>query len=340
MRRLDADQGFCCPQCKGGLDYDGARYHCPACLRGYPLRFGIPDFRLGEADLEDAGFFAAEAERRSFEELVRLYYRRKRHSEDLIERRVRGVLALAEKGAENLDEIAALSGGRLGPGAGAMLEVGCGAGGSLLAARERFARVVGIDIALDWLVMARRRFAELGLDIPLACAGAEHLPFGSGSFDLILAQDVLEHVSDQDATLREGARALKPGGVFFLSTPNRFSLTPEPHVRVWGVGFLPRGWMERYVRLVKGVPYKQIRLLSARDIRRLLARNGLPDHRVLLPPIPREEARYFSTLQKLEKACYDAGRRTPGLRALLYLIGPFFHILCYVDKDRDAGRSA
>jgi 2-polyprenyl-3-methyl-5-hydroxy-6-metoxy-1,4-benzoquinol methylase len=83
--------------------------------------------------------------------------------------------------------------------------------------------------------------------------------------------DTIEHAANQQAVLSEAARVLKQGGVCFLSTANRFSLGPEPCVRVWGVGFLPRALASRYVAIVKGRPYRHIRLLSASELRRGLS---------------------------------------------------------------------
>jgi SAM-dependent methyltransferase len=68
----------------------------------------------------------------------------------------------------------------------------------------------------------------LGNGVP---PGAEHegirnedlaaLTFADGSFDLILSLDVMEHVPDSDAALRECFRCLRPGGVLLFSAPFR-----------------------------------------------------------------------------------------------------------------------
>jgi SAM-dependent methyltransferase len=335
---------FRCPGCHGSLTKESARYHCGSCATDFPIRFGIPDFRIDRpedaVELEEAARLAEAAGTADDETLIGMMFRGGNHSEELVGRRVRGVLALTEKGEENLAEIASLSLDREPLSQRSALEIGCGAGGSLIAAHAHCREVAGIDIALPWLVIAKARLEKEGLDTPIACAAAENLPFSSGRFDLILAQDVIEHVNDPDATLREGRRVLGEDGILFLSTPNRFSLTPEPHVRLWGVGLLPRRFMQTYVRLANGMSYDHVRPLSFRDIKRLLKRNGLSDHQVLLPPVPRNEAASFSTVQRIQKAIYDVCRRTPGLRSLLYLVGPFFHVLCFMDHRRSPKQSA
>src|SRR3970040_570659 len=72
---------FSCPACGGALTADREAYRCPGCVRIYPIVFGIPDFRLAPdpyisfvEEYEKARVLAEEAERRSFEELVRFYW--------------------------------------------------------------------------------------------------------------------------------------------------------------------------------------------------------------------------------------------------------------------------
>ncbi len=50
-------------------------------------------------------------------------------------------------------------------------------------------------------------------------ADASRLPFRSGHFDLVCAFDVIEHLDDDDAALRECRRVLRPGGALFISVP-------------------------------------------------------------------------------------------------------------------------
>ena len=123
----------------------------------------------------------------------------------------------------------------------------------------------GVDIALRWLLVARKRLDEEGLaHVRLVCGCAERLPFCDRGFAGVVAGDVIEHVGDQAATLAEAHRVLVPGGRLFLASPNRFSLAPEPHVQVWGVGYLPRRWMAPYVRWTRGIDFRAIRTLGLR----------------------------------------------------------------------------
>lgn len=105
-------------------------------------------------------------------------------------------------------------GGRL------VLDAGCGGG---LVARELAAAgaiVVGVDRSLGSLGVARRAVGDRGRFGP-AQGRLERLPFTTGSFDAVVAADVLEHLPDLPAAVAELARVLAPGGSFLFDTINR-----------------------------------------------------------------------------------------------------------------------
>ena len=97
------------------------------------------------------------------------------------------------------------------------------------------------------------------------------------------AVSLLEHASDAAAVVKECARVTKNGGRTFVLTTNRFSIAPEPHVRVWGVGFLPRSWMPAYVKWRRGIAYENKRLLSIFELRRFLKAAAFDSIRFSLP---------------------------------------------------------
>lgn len=106
-----------------------------------------------------------------------------------------------------------------------VLDVGCG--GGLMA--EEMARmgccVTGVDPSGPSLETARSHAIEADLDIDYRHAPGESLPFEDESFDIVYCCDVLEHVNDLDAVIRESARVLVPGGVYIFDTINRTFLS-------------------------------------------------------------------------------------------------------------------
>ena len=112
------------------------------------------------------------------------------------------------------------------------LEVGCGGGGML--ARLTGCRVVGIDPFPDGLEETRRRVPG----VPLVCADGAVLPFADGSFDAVIVQHVVEHISDARTAMGEWHRVLAPNGVLLIVTPNAWFVDPavfadDTHVHIY-----------------------------------------------------------------------------------------------------------
>jgi SAM-dependent methyltransferase len=326
---------FVCPRCKGPLTTEPAAYRCPRCARRYPIVLGIPDFRLFpdpyisiEDDYSKAEALMKRDDSFRFEDLVSRYWAMTPGvPAALVAEYVRGAMEGERRGRAALTTI-------LSADAPArcdrLLDIGCGTAGFLAAAAPEFGWAVGLDIASRWLVVARKRLEEAGVrNVTLVCGCAEHLPFPDGVFDLVAGEDVLDHVKDPQAFLREGARVLAPErGVFYFSTPNRYSLGPDPHVWVWGVGFLPPGLRDRYVRLRRGIPYGPIHPVSYLQMRRLLRGASLGVRRLLFPSLHGVEGRRLTGWQRAQVRVYEIVRTLPVLREGLRLFGPGFQVMC------------
>jgi len=297
---------------------------------------GIADFRIFpdsyieiEDDYKKSKYIFEQAGHLSFEEMVRFYWSITPEAPpDLADRFMRRVFVQKKKWENTLAGFESRFGFHGDTSDKKVLEIGCGTGGFLIPAANRYDTVVGIDIAFRWLVMAKKRLQEEETDVPLLCACAEYLPFQAGQFDLIMAEAVIEHVRNQKDTLKECQRVSKDRGRIYVITANRLSLSPEPHVRVWGVGFLPRKWMNTYVSIIKRIPYKNIRLLSFFEFRRLIRKSGFDSYKFLLSPISDEETQGYSPMEKKQVAIYNLIIQIPLIRMLLYLGGPSFHLVC------------
>ena len=119
------------------------------------------------------------------------------------------------------------------------LDVGCGAG--LLA--EPLARlgatVTAIDAAPELIDIARAHAAGTGLAVDYRAMGVEEL---TGTFDLVTAMEVVEHVADPKAFLASLAARLAPGGLLILSTPNRTAWSRLLTITLAeGFGQIPKG---------------------------------------------------------------------------------------------------
>jgi len=165
-----------------------------------------------------------------------------------------------------LDLIARAAGERIH---GLTLENGCGVGMYVQKLRELGARVVGLEY--DFV---RAREARLHSKLIVNAAG-ESIPLPASTFELILSHEVIEHVADDRAAIREMIRLLKVGGRAVIFCPNR-GYPFETHGIFWRgkyyfgnklfVNYLPRAWRNKLA--------PHVRVYSKRDMQNLF--DGLP----------------------------------------------------------------
>lgn len=102
------------------------------------------------------------------------------------------------------------------PAGGRLLDIGCGSGGLFAAVEDWVAEYWGADIIAYEEFLAAGRFIEAHLD-------QGRLPLPDGCAAMITALEVIEHVENPRALLREMARLVCPGGWVLLSTPHQLS---------------------------------------------------------------------------------------------------------------------
>ncbi len=102
----------------------------------------------------------------------------------------------------------------------AMLDVPCGRGFYLRRYRfvEPRCRIVGTDVDPEIIDLARRSLSDV--DVPLTRSSLTALPFAANSFDAAICSEVLEHLDDDVAGLREVRRILRPGGLVAITVPH------------------------------------------------------------------------------------------------------------------------
>jgi SAM-dependent methyltransferase len=95
-----------------------------------------------------------------------------------------------------------------------ILDVGCGTG-TMLGHLARFGHAQGIDADAEAIRFCRERGVEAVRRVPPGTP----LPFADGTFDLVTALDVVEHIDDDAAAVAQMARVLRPGGLALLTVP-------------------------------------------------------------------------------------------------------------------------
>ncbi len=120
---------------------------------------------------------------------------------------------------------------------GGALDIGCGSGAMLADLSARGHEVFGVDISPFMVRKARTLPLKLGLAEPIMCvADIENLPFVDKSFELVVCAGVIEYLHEDEKSLSEISRVLKPKGTAFISVTN--ALTPfwffETFVKIIG----------------------------------------------------------------------------------------------------------
>lgn len=133
------------------------------------------------------------------------------------------------------DQLARLRAARGGPFARA-LNLGCGEGDHDPMIAAHCGRLDACDVNEADLAYARALNRHLSR-VHYALEDARRLSYPDAAFDLVVSTDVIEHVPDSAAMLREVARVLRPGGAAVITFPSRrFPATYDPLNRLLGRG--------------------------------------------------------------------------------------------------------
>jgi SAM-dependent methyltransferase len=198
---------------------------------------------------------------------------------------------------------------------GCVLDIGCGVGIYLRHLAEHAKYAFGTELDFE------RAKSASELNLAITCSAAENLPFASHAFDLILSHEVLEHVADDRASLKEMARTLHPpnhetntpGGRLILFLPNR-GYPFETHGIYWGgkyhfgnipfVNYLPKVLRDRLA--------PHVRTYTTRDLFYLI--DGLPFrvvHRTIIYGAYDNIIYRWPTIGRILRAFLQALERTP-----------------------------
>lgn len=152
-----------------------------------------------------------------------------------------------------------------------VLEVGCGRGFYLMAMEKICpqANIWGIDLNKKYLAIAKRITSK----VRIITSDATQLPFKDGTFDKVMASEILEHIEDDTKAVTEIYRVLKPGGVAMISVPNKdYPLAWDP--LNWLLERTIKRHMSSHIWWLAGLWADHVRLYSKEEIRERLADGG------------------------------------------------------------------
>lgn len=134
-----------------------------------------------------------------------------------------------------------------------VLDIGCGGGILAEAMAARGARVTGIDLAGEVIGAARHHAVQSGLDIDYRVISSRDMAAeAAGTFDIVVAYEMLEHVDAPQLIVADCAHLVAPGGDVFLSTINRTLAAGALAIggAEYALRLLPRGTHE-YSKFIK-----------------------------------------------------------------------------------------
>lgn len=224
-----------------------------------------------------------------------------------------------------------------------ILDLGCGAGRLVKAGRNKGLDFYGCGMQLeDAFDPADAELRRRGI-IREITENPYRLPFDDGTFDVIISDQVLEHVMDYPSTLRETQRVLKPGGCFLHSFPPR-SMPIEPHVWVpLGTMVRKKWWLRSWAMLGIRNEFQRRRRLSAAEtaadnLRYLTTRTNYLPKRELV----RQFSEYFEDVRFVEHAFLNVSERGRKLMWFPFLPKLYGALRCRVAYGRrpDSGEAS
>jgi SAM-dependent methyltransferase len=105
-----------------------------------------------------------------------------------------------------------------------ILDIGCGAGHGSEMLSKKYKKVYGVDISEDAIKYAKENWSQGNIEFKVG--SALEIPFVDNYFDVVAAFEVFEHLDDWRKFLAEIKRVLKPGGMLYISTPNKDLYSP------------------------------------------------------------------------------------------------------------------
>lgn len=323
---------FVCPLCKRQLVVLENGYNCAACQKKYLLHGGIPDFRVFpdpflsfEEDYERTEIVLAALDKFNFERLLEHYW----SFSDITPAALRPkfIRSATVLGTERARRTLEMLDDKIKTPVKKVLEIGSGSGNFLAVAGGKFEQIIGVDIAMRWLHVSRRRFMDLGLEIPpLVCCCAEFLPFADKSFNLITLSSTLEFIPDQEKSFAESARTLDENGILHINSVNRYSIAKDPYAYLWGIGFLPRRWQPRYVRWRRDASYENIKTLSFRDFI-WMAKKYFADAAFYLPDITTDAQKELAFSLRVQIKVYRFLKSLKPVAFIFKWIGPGWDVI-------------
>ena len=180
------------------------------------------------------------------------------------------------------------------------LEIGSGGGILCEQIAKMGCKTYGIDPSPQSVNTAQQHAKGLGLNIHYQTGKGEELPFQSGTFDIVLCCDVIEHVENPPQVIREASRVLKKNGLFLHETINRTWLSKLIYIKLF------QEW-KKYAWLPEDFHLYE-RFIKPRELENMMKQAGLRNIDFAgIEPIDKDPPRILKALKQRAKGEIDFG---------------------------------
>jgi 2-polyprenyl-3-methyl-5-hydroxy-6-metoxy-1,4-benzoquinol methylase len=133
-----------------------------------------------------------------------------------------------------------------------ILEIGTGTGWFPIYCAVRGLSCKGLEISPQLIDLAKENGRKHGVEPDIELGNLEDYPLPRDFYDVVIASSVFEHVEDWRTGLAKVYQTLKPGGVLYFESTNKFSFTSGEYSGVPLYGWLPNSWRYGLRKRVEG----------------------------------------------------------------------------------------
>jgi 2-polyprenyl-3-methyl-5-hydroxy-6-metoxy-1,4-benzoquinol methylase len=209
-----------------------------------------------------------------------------------------------------------------------ILEIGVGSGWFQIYCRQQGLDIRGLEISPQLkefaLEVGRKYDAELDLEV----GNIEETEIGDNAYDVIVAASVFEHVEDWQRGVKKIYDALKPGGLFYFDSTNKFSFTSgEYDFPLYG--WMPDSWRFRLRKARQGEDIMKLGIdfhqFTYPQLRRFFKDVGFKQ---VLDLVDFKEAEGIQTGGPLKKAVFSSMKKSKPLKHLVLTFVPATIFIC------------
>ncbi|MGA8029514.1 MAG: class I SAM-dependent methyltransferase [Bryobacteraceae bacterium] len=139
-----------------------------------------------------------------------------------------------------------------------ILEIGTGTGWFPLLCKLRGLRCKGLEISPQLIEVARETGRQYGIEPDIELGNLEDYRLPDDFNDVVIASSVFEHVEDWRRGVHKVFKTLKPGGVLYFESTNKFSFTSGEYSGVPLYGWMPNAWRYALRKKVHGEDIMQL----------------------------------------------------------------------------------